>query len=213
MLKHVLARWRLYGGFVSVFCFMTIVAYSQGWGAALFERTWGWETSYYASINGLLLIICGPAAVLSAGWLCDHWIAQGKRDAAMKIALFGVLVTVLTGALFPLMPSAPLAMGVFALNNMGIGMTSAMGVTALLRIAPGAIKAQTVALYYMCISMAGLFLGPTAVALLNDHVFGVEGIRYSMAVIPVLFGVPVLLGMKNIMGAYDRGIAEHEGLT
>lgn len=213
MLKHVLGRWRMYGGFVSVFCFMTIVAYSQGWGAALFERTWGWEASYYASINGVVLIVCGPTAVLSAGWLCDRWIAQGKRDAAMKIALFGVLVTVLTGALFPMMPSAPLAMGVYALNNMGIGMTSAMGVTALLRIAPGAIKAQTVALYYMCISMAGLFLGPTAVALLNDHVFGVEGIRYSMAVIPVVFGVPVLLGMRNIMSAYDRGIAEHEGLT
>jgi MFS family permease len=213
MLKHVLGRWRMYGGFVSVFCFMTIVAYSQGWGAALFERTWGWEASYYASINGVVLIVCGPTAVLSAGWLCDQWIAGGKRDAAMKIASVGVLVTVLTGALFPMMPTAPLAMGVYALNNMGIGMTSAMGVTALLRIAPGAIKAQTVALYYMCISMAGLFLGPTAVALLNDHVFGVEGIRYSMAVIPVVFGVPVLLGMRNIMDAYDRGIAEHEGLT
>ena len=150
---------------------------------------------------------------MSAGWLCDHWIAQGKRDAAMKIALFGVFATVLTGALFPLMPTAPLAMGVFALNNMGIGMTSAMGVTALLRIAPGPIKAQTVALYYMCISMAGLFLGPTAVALLNDYVFGVEGIRYSMAVIPVIFGVPVLLGLRGILGAYDHGMTEHEGLT
>ena len=213
MLKHVLVRWRLYGGFVSVFCFMTIVAYSQSWGAALFERTWGWETSYYASINGLLLIICGPTAVLSAGWLCDHWIAQGRRDAALKIALFGVFATVLTGALFPLMPSAPLAMGVFALNNMGIGLTSAMGVTALLRIAPAPIKAQTVALYYMCISMAGLFLGPTAVALLNDYVFGVEGIRYSMAVIPVIFGVPVLFGLRGILGSYDHGMTEHEGLT
>lgn len=213
MLKHVLVRWRLYGGFVSVFCFMTIVAYSQSWGAALFERTWGWETSYYASINGLLLIICGPTAVLSAGWLCDHWIAQGRRDAALKIALFGVFATVLTGALFPLMPSAPLAMGVFAFNNMGIGLTSAMGVTALLRIAPAPIKAQTVALYYMVISMAGLFLGPTAVALLNDYVFGVEGIRYSMAAIPIIFGVPVLFGLRGILGSYGHGMMEHEGLT
>ena len=96
---------------------------------------------------------------------------------------------------------------------MGIGMTSAMGVTALLRIAPGPIKAQTVALYYMCISMAGLFLGPPAVALLNDYVFGVEGIRYSMAVIPVIFGVPVLLGLRGILGSYDHGMTEHEGLT
>ncbi|GIR71960.1 MAG: hypothetical protein CM15mP74_32110 [Halieaceae bacterium] len=59
------------------FCFMTIVAYSQGWGAALFERTWGWETSYYASINGLLLIICGPAAVLSRV-VVRPLIAQGS---------------------------------------------------------------------------------------------------------------------------------------
>ena len=212
MLRHVRQRWRLYGGFVSLFCFMTIVAYSQGWGAALFERTWGWETSYYASINGVLLIIFGPTAVLSAGWLCDHWLSQGKQDVAMKIAFFGVLVTVVSGAAFPLMPTAPLAMAVFAVNNMGIGMTSAMGVTALLRIAPGPIKAQTVALYYMCISMAGLFLGPTTVALLNDHVFGVDGIRYSMALIPVIFGVPVLLGLRGILANYGRGVTEHEGL-
>ena len=212
MLRHVRQRWRLYGGFVSLFCFMTIVAYSQGWGAALFERTWGWETSYYASINGVLLIIFGPTAVLSAGWLCDHWLSQGKQDVAMKIAFFGVVVTVVSGAAFPLMPTAPLAMGVFAVNNMGIGMTSAMGVTALLRIAPGPIKAQTVALYYMCISMAGLFLGPTTVALLNDHVFGVDGIRYSMALIPVIFGVPVLLGLRGILANYGRGVTEHEGL-
>jgi hypothetical protein len=51
------------------------------------------------------------------------------------------------------------------------------------------------------------------VALLNDHVFGVEGIRYSMAVIPVIFGVPVLLSLRGILGSYDQGIAEHEGLT
>jgi hypothetical protein len=60
--------------------------------------------------------------------------------------------------------------------------------------------------------MAGLFLGPTTVALLNDHVFGVDGIRYSMALIPVIFGVPVLLGLRGILANYGRGVTEHEGL-
>ena len=110
MLKHVLARWRMYGGFVSVFCFMTIVAYSQGWGAALFERTWGWETSYYASINGVLLIICGPAAVLSAGWLCDHWIAQGKRRGDEDRTLWRVRDSA-DGSAFPLDALSPIGDG------------------------------------------------------------------------------------------------------
>jgi hypothetical protein len=50
------------------------------------------------------------------------------------------------------------------------------------------------------------------VALLNDHVFGVDGIRYSMALIPVIFGVPVLLGLRGILANYGRGVTEHEGL-
>lgn len=45
----------------------------------------------------------------------------------------------------------------------------------------------------------GLLLGPTTIALLNDNVFGVDGIRYSMALLPALYGIPVLL-----MGGYIR---------
>jgi len=34
-----------------------------------------------------------------------------------------------------------------------------------------------------------------------------------MAVIPIIFGVPVLLGLRSILGSYDHGMTEHEGLT
>jgi len=50
-----------------------------------------------------------------------------------------------------------------------------------------------VALYYIVISPAGLLLSPTTVGLLTDHVFGAEGLRYSVALLPVLFSIPVLL--------------------
>ena len=49
------------------------------------------------------------------------------------------------------------------------------------------------------VSLAGLLLGPTTIALLNDNVFGEEGIRYSMALLPAFYGIPVLL-----MGGYVR---------
>ena len=33
------------------------------------------------------------------------------------------------------------------------------------------------AFYLMCISLAGLLIGPTAVGILNDNVFGVDGVE------------------------------------
>ena len=73
-------------------------------------------------------------------------------------------------------------------------------------------KAQTVALYYMCISMAGLFIGPPAIGLFNDFVFGTDGIRYSMALVPALFGIPVLLIGPYVLKRYREANAYYESL-
>jgi MFS family permease len=208
MLRHVFGEWRLFAPFIALFGFMTIVAYSQGWGAPLFARTWGWEASRYATVNGTLLLLIGPASVNFAGWLSDHWSARGIKDAPVRVALIGVVVMIVTGVAAPLMPNPWLAMGVFGINTAGIAFTSAVGVTALLNISPAAMRAQVVAFYYMCISLTGLLLGPTTVALLNDHAFGAEGIRYSMALLPALYGIPLLLMtgiiLRRYLAAYDH---------
>ena len=55
------------------------------------------------------------------------------------------------------------------------------------------VRGQLVALYYMTVSMAGLFLGPTTVGLLSDLVFGNENLNYAAAAVPAIYGIPVLL--------------------
>ena len=65
--------------------------------------------------------------------------------------------------------------------------------TALLNITPDAVRAQLVALYYMTISLTGLFLGPTTVGYLSAEVFGEDNLNLAMAVLPVVFGVVPLL--------------------
>ncbi|GIS01855.1 MAG: hypothetical protein CM15mP103_04060 [Gammaproteobacteria bacterium] len=144
--------------------------------------------------------------------MCDHWIAQGKRDAAMKLRHLGYSPRYLQAPCFPPMPSAPLAMGVFALKNMGIGMTRRWAVTALLRIAPRPHRGQTVAFLLNGSVWPAFFSVPPGVALLKITSFW--GGRHSlpMAVIPVIFGVPVLpLGLRGILGFYDHGMTEHGG--
>ena len=96
---------------------------------------------------------------------------------------------------------------------MGIGVTSAMGVNALLSIAPDHIRAQIVAFYYMCISLAGLLLGPTSVAFFTDNIFGEENIRYSLALVPLIYGLPILLASRAILRNYSLGMEEHRELV
>jgi MFS family permease len=91
-------------------------------------------------------------------------------------------------------------------------MASAVGVTALLNISPAAMRAQIVAFYYMCISLAGLLLGPTSIALLNDYVFGADNIRYSMALLPLAYGLPVLLMAGLIRRKYVDTQAHFEAI-
>jgi len=212
MLRHIARHWKVFIPFISVFCYMTILAYSQGWGAPLFQRTWGWEASQYATVNAVILLAVGPATVNFAGWLSDRWTRQGIADAPVRIALIGVVVMILSGVVAPLLPSPWVAIGVYGVNTSGIAMASAVGVTALLNISPAAMRAQIVAFYYMCISLAGLLLGPTSIALLNDYVFGVENIRYSMALVPLAFGLPVLLMAGLIRRKYIAMQAHFEAI-
>ena len=69
-----------------------------------------------------------------------------------------------------------------------------------------------VAFYYMCISLAGLLLGPTTIALLNDNVFGTENIRYSMALLPALYGIPVLMMAGLIRRNYIKAFLHYEAI-
>lgn len=203
MLRFVGRHWRLFVPFLAVFCYMTIVAYSQGWGAPLFQRTFGWTPARYATVNAIVLLAIGPATVNLTGWACDRWTARGRRDAPLRLALIGAAIIAVTGVAAPLMPDPYLAMGVFGLNTLGIAMASAVGITALLNIAPVTMRAQTVAFYYMCISLTGLLLGPTTIAWLNDQVFGPAGIRYSMALLPLVYGLPLLLMARPLLRRYD----------
>ena len=208
--RHVWDRRNVYASFVIFVCMMTIVAYSQGWAAPMFKRTWGWEAQTYALVNGTVLLIVGPLTVNLAGWMNDRLYSRGLEDAPMSIVILGACVIVPTGFLAPLMPTPVMAMAVYAINTIGIAMTSATSVTALLQITPPQIRGQTVALYYMTISMAGLFLGPSTVGLLSDHVFGNENLNLAVAAVPLMFGIPVLMFIPYARRVYRDELQQQE---
>jgi len=201
--------WRnksLYLGFVGLVCIMTTVAYSQTWMPVTFERTWGWAPEKFALLNGLALIIIGPITVNLSGWWSDKLSAKGKADAPVSIVVTGALIMIPLSFLGPLLPNPYLAFATLMLGTTGIAMISAAAPTALLNITPGEIRGQVVAVYFLIISLTGLVLGPMTVGLLNDLVLGESGARYSVAIVPLLYGLPVLLLGRKSIKAYRQHV-------
>ncbi len=192
-LKYIWRNKTLYIGFVLIICTMTTIAYSQGFLAPTFERTWGWSAQKYAFVNGVALLVIGPANMMIMGTISDWWTKKGVQDASLRILYIGFFIMVPTAAIPLFMPSAELAFAILCINTVGIGIVSAIGVTSLLVITPAQIRGQVVALYYLAISWFGS-LGPIAVGELSSSVFGEDNLRYAVAAVPLIFGlVPFLM--------------------
>jgi MFS family permease len=185
-------RWRSFGSLTALVCVMTIVAYSQNWYAALFQRNWGWDIARYARWSGLALIVIGPVVVNLTGWWCDRLLAQGRANGPLSLVMAGTLVLLPPGILAPLMGTGELAFGVWLLNLCGLSMVSAAAPVALLAITPGEMRGQVSALFYMVIMLAGLVAGPLAVGLFNDLLFAGQRLELACALVPVIVGVPGL---------------------
>lgn len=205
---HVGKHWPTYLLFASLFCYMTICAYSHGWLAEMFRRTHGWATKDYALYNGIATLAMGPPAVIFAGWLSDRLTARGMEDAPMRIAILGLVISLPFAVAGPLISNAWGAFAALISTNIGFGFLSAVGVTALVKIVPPRIRAQTIAIYYLAISMSGTFLGPPLVGILNDNVFGEMGIAYSIALVPLIYGLPALILAPWTLKLYRRALAD-----
>ena len=193
MFSYVRARWPVYTGFMSLVCLMTICAYTHGWFAAAFERTWGWPPEKYATVNAIVLLAVGPGTIFLTGFFSDFFSKRGVKDAPLQIIIWGTVIHVPTGIVLMLMPNAILAWVFYALNLIGMAMISGANALTLLNITPARIRAQMVALYYMTMSLTGLILGPGTVGYLSEYVFGEEHLNYAIAAVPAIYGIlPIL---------------------
>ena len=193
-LRYLWDNKALYIGFVLVICAMTAIAYSQGFLAPTFERTWGWSPQKYAYVNGIALLLIGPLNMMIMGSISDWWTKKGVKDASLHILYIGFFIMIPSGVIPLFMPTAELAFALLCINTIGIGIVSAIGVTSLLVITPAQIRGQVVALYYLAISWFGS-LGPIAVGELSSGVFGEDNLRYAVAAVPVIFAIAPLLMM------------------
>jgi MFS family permease len=154
----------------------------SAWTPTFFVRTYGWTMPQIGAMTGLILLIVSPLGLLTGGWLAERFARQGYDDANMRVVLIATVASLPATILFPLMPTAELALAGVALAQFIASLGIGPGNAALQIITPNQMRGQVSAMYMFIFNIVGYGLGPTAVALFTDYVFRAEGaLRYSIA--------------------------------
>ncbi len=208
--RYIGRRWRAFGTlFAASACSVTLGALSF-WNVALFQRTWGWNVGQVGMATGLMFFTAGPLGAVASVWLSRRGMAQGRSDATLRSLLCGLVVAAPGLALFPLAPSAPVALAGMFIGLFGGSIATTAGPVSLTLLAPGQIRAKATSIYYLVISLVGQFLGPPPVGWMVDRFGHPSALRYALSIETVAVSVPAIVLVGLGLPAFRRAAEELE---
>jgi MFS family permease len=210
--RYIGRRWRAFGAPSLGMCATTTITYLMGWNVVLFQRVWTMPIAEIGLWLGVTFLFAGPLGAAASGWLAGRWDVQGKADAAYRVCFIGVAIIAVSATLFPLMPNPALAFVMNAAAMFGSAFATAAGSTSIVAIAPGRVRAQASAIYFMVINLIGLSIGPPLVGVLTDRVFTeTSGIAPALMAVAAGAGVPALLALWLGHRSYANEAAKVSG--
>ena len=169
---------------------------SAAWIPTFYIRTYGWDAGQVGIIYGSLVAVFGCIGIVFGGRLADWLAKRGRSDANMRVGLYAAMGALPLVLMFPLMPNALWATVLLAPTIFCLSMPFGVAPAAIQEIMPNSMRGQASAIYLFVITLFGLGLGPTAVALVTDYVFADDNaLRYSLLIVTTLavFGSVLLL--------------------
>lgn len=181
---------------------IALAAYGLGsWMPTFFIRIHHWSASQAGIYYGASVAVFGTLGGISGGILGDRWLSAGRHDARLVLAVIGALCwmpLIVIGVYLPSDKGALVSIG------LAVGLSSfvnGLGPTTVHDIVPGWLRGQATALFFFVINLLGLGIGPTAVALTTEYVFGNDlAIRHSIptiAIPAILVGIVLLLAARR----------------
>ncbi len=153
---------------------------NTSWIPTFFMRNHGWSAPDAGYVYGAIVAIAGTLGIVAGGRLADWMTQRGYRDSSMRVGLYVTLLWLPT-SVYALVPSGNLAA---LLLIPAVFLTSApFGVApaAIQQMMPNSMRGQASAIYLFVVNLIGLGLGPTAVAITTDRIFGYDAaVRYSI---------------------------------
>ena len=166
------------------------------WTPAYLSRVFGFNMAEVAVTLGLVQMSCGLVGYIGGGALIDWMTARGVPHAAHRY-LLGTAVVAILAAIggFYLAGNVGTALACIGVYHLAAPYNSPL-VVALQKNAPDAFRGQAIALGTSIATLLGLMVGPTAIALFTEDVYGDPvAVGKSVATAAALFGGLAIIGL------------------
>ena len=161
----------------------------NSWMPAMLSRSFGFTVAEAGTAVGLVFLICGLSGNGFFGWLADVLEQRGVHSAKLKVAGTAVMLAAISNTLGPLSPSGNLAVTAFGFTIFFAGGSAGTISAALQTMTPNRLRATVSAVYLFCFNVIGLGLGPVAVAMVSDRLYGGgANLRYAIVTVVAIAG-------------------------
>ena len=173
---------------------------ASAWIPTFFIRNHGLTAGEVGIYYGSLVMVAGSLGIVFGGRLSDYLSRKGYKDSNMRVGLLAAILTLLCNVVY-LIDNMTLLWIVMFFNVFTVAMPFGVAPAAIQEVMPNSMRGQASAIYLFVITLIGLGIGPTAVALVTDYVFQDDmAVRYSIfwvaSVITIGAVVLLWLGIK-----------------
>jgi MFS family permease len=182
---------------------------TSAWGITFLVRNHHLTASRAGIIFGTAQIVSGTLGMLTAGKAVGWLARRGYQDAYMRVAVLSSVAWLVPGILYPLVARTNAVVALLYIAIFFGCMPTCLIPAAIVELVPNAMRGQATAVYLLIVNLIGLGIGPTAVALVTDKVFGYDAaVRYSLLIVPVaayiLAAILFLIGLRAYIPSRAR---------
>lgn len=194
------------------FGFLSFSGYGAGfWLPTFYIRVHGWSQQDAGTILGLNAMIVGPIGLFMGGWIGDWLNRKGHTDSKMRTGLIASIAWFPFGIALLLVPSSSISFALLVIATVFSAMPWGIAPAAIQEVMPNQMRGQASAVYLFILNLIGLGLGPTAVGLITDKVFG-DPMKIHLSLLATTAGAHVLATILLVTGlaAFRRSRAHRD---
>jgi len=187
---------------------------NMSWAPTFFERRFGISVASSGPLLGMILMLAGLGGSILSGFLSDRWIKRGVTAARFRVTTLAWIITLPASIAWPLVPSATLSYILLLVTFLGVILSQAANPVVIQEIVPNRMRGQAIAGYLLVAGLVVMGFGPTAPALLTDHLFHDEhALGPALALVAILSGLIGPLASWYGLRPYERSWMSIVGAT